>query len=223
VPSLRVAVWNVHGLRGGVREAAGVLGDPPPDLAVLNETGYLGFRLRRLARRVGMRPVSGLGLFRRIPNAVLVRAPWRTVEHRVEVLPREGRHVRRGLVLAVAGRAGARVVVGSMHLGLSPTERVAHARRVTDVLAGRREPVLLGGDLNEGPDGPASGWLRARYWDAFELAGKGGGPTFPAAEPRARIDYLFVSEGMRIRRAWVGEASDASDHLPLFAEVDVEG
>jgi endonuclease/exonuclease/phosphatase family metal-dependent hydrolase len=223
MPPLRIAVWNVHMLRAGVSPVAEVLEEAAPDLVLLNETGYLGFRLRRLARRVGMARATGLRLFRRIPNAVLVRPPWRVVEHRVEVLPREGRHVRRGLVLAVVGRSGTRVAAACVHLGLSASERVTQARRITDLLAARTEPVLLGGDLNDGPEGLASGWLAARYWDAFLRAGEGQGWTFPSGDPRARIDYLFVPDGVEVQRAWVGTGSEASDHLPLFADVILPG
>jgi endonuclease/exonuclease/phosphatase family metal-dependent hydrolase len=48
------------------------------------------------------------------------------------------------------------------------------------------------------------------------------GETFPAEEPTARIDYLFVSEGVRVERAIVPpipEVRTASDHRPLVAEL----
>jgi endonuclease/exonuclease/phosphatase family metal-dependent hydrolase len=107
-----------------------------------------------------------------------------------------------------------------VHLGLSGEERTEHARELTDLLAGR-EPVVLGGDLNEGPEEPAARWMAARFWDAARDAGR----TFPAWEPRARIDYLFVSEGVRVERAWVGGDRFArlSDHLPVLADLEVEG
>ncbi len=94
---------------------------------------------------------------------------------------------------------------------------------LTDVLAGRRPPVLLGGDLNEGPEGPAVGWLAERYWDVFAAAGEGDGFTFPTAGPRARIDYVLVSEGVTVDRAWVGDAAGLSDHLPVYADVHLDG
>jgi endonuclease/exonuclease/phosphatase family metal-dependent hydrolase len=80
--------------------------------------------------------------------------------------------------------------------------------------------VLLGGDLNEGADEPAARWIADRYWDAARDAG----PTFPAWEPRARIDYLFVSEGVGVERAWVGGERFAglSDHLPVLADLELD-
>jgi len=107
-----------------------------------------------------------------------------------------------------------------VHLGLSGEERTEHARELTDLLAGR-EPVVLGGDLNEGPEEPAARWIAGRYWDAARESGR----TFPSWEPRARIDYLFVSEGVAVERAWVGGERFArlSDHLPVLADLELEG
>ena len=223
---IRLLAWNVHGFRAGAGRLAGALAEEGPDVVFLNEVGYLGLRLRRFARGLGMDRASGLGPWRPVPDAVLVRPPWRIVSHRLLRLPRQGRTIRRGAVIAVLGRAGTRLTAVAVHLGLSDPERRRHAEVLTDVLAAERQPVLLGGDLNEGPEGRATAWLADRYWDAFAAAGEGDGPTFPAAGPRARIDYLFVSEGATVERAWVGgEAGGArlSDHLPVFADVRVGG
>jgi endonuclease/exonuclease/phosphatase family metal-dependent hydrolase len=226
MPRLRVATYNVHGFRAGTREMAEALAGEAPDVLLLNETRYLGIRLRRFARRMDMRSVSGTGLFRRarIPNAVLTRPPWRVVRHEVVALPRLGRTVRRGAVLASLGRAGLRVVAAAVHLGLSESERLEHARVLTDLVAGRREAVIIGGDLNEDEDGRAASWVAGRYWDAFAAAGDGSPHTFPGVDPRARIDYLFVSEGVTVSRAWVGGPPFRvlSDHLPVFADLEVE-
>jgi endonuclease/exonuclease/phosphatase family metal-dependent hydrolase len=225
MPRLRVATYNVHGFRAGTRQIAEAMAAESPDVLLLNETRYLGVRLRRFAKRMGMRVASGTGLFRRtrIPNAVLTRPPWRVVRHEVVALPHQGRTVRRGAVVAVVGRAGLRLVAAAVHLGLSETERAEHARILTDLLAGRREAVILGGDLNEEEDGRAASWVAGRYWDAFAAAGDGSPHTFPGADPRARIDYLFVSDGVTVSRAWVGKEpfGTLSDHLPVFADLEI--
>lgn len=218
---LRVMAWNVHGFRAGTRRVADAVAAERPDVVLLNEAGRTGIRLRRAARRAGMDRVSGLRFARPVPNAVLVRPPWRVVERSVIAFSREGRTPRRGAAVAVLGRAGHRVVVAAAHLGLAVPERLRHAEELTDGLAARREWVVIGGDLNEDPAGPAASWLAQRYWDAFAEAGEGPGHTFPARAPRARIDYVFVSAGVRVERAWVGEpgGEPASDHLPVLADL----
>lgn len=215
--------YNVHGYRAGMARVAEAIAAEAPDVVFLNEAGYLGFGVARLARRLRMERASGARLRRSIPNAVLVRPPWRVVERQVAVFGREGRTLRRGAVVAVIGRAGMRVTAVAVHLGLAGAERLRHVRELTDLLAGRHGRTLMGGDLNEGPDGRAVAWISQRYWDAFAGAGDGDGYTFPSREPRARIDYLFVSEGIRVDRAWVGAAAKASDHLPVIADIVVTG
>ncbi|HKX25754.1 MAG TPA: endonuclease/exonuclease/phosphatase family protein [Actinomycetota bacterium] len=216
---LRVMVWNVHGFRAGVAAIGDAVASAEPDVLILNETRYLGFRLRRFSRRLGLSRAAGTGLWRPIPNAILVRPPWRIVRHEKVVLPRSRRTIRRGVVTATIGRAGSRLQVTAVHLGLSGGERLEHARLLTDALAGAR-PLILGGDLNEGPDGPAASWIGSRY---FDVCATGCGSTFPSAAPRARIDYLFVSDGVRVERAEVGEPDHAplSDHLPVVADLSV--
>jgi endonuclease/exonuclease/phosphatase family metal-dependent hydrolase len=214
--------YNVHGFHSGARGVAEAVGGARPDVALLNEVDYLSVRLRRFARLMGMRWASGLGLWRPVPNAVLVRPPWRIVDKRLVRLPRTERTIRRGALIATIGRAGFRVTAAAIHLGLSQRERVRHTEALTDLLAGR-DPVVAGGDYNEGPDGRAVSWMAARYWDAFGAAGDGDGFTFPAPDPRARIDYVFVSQTVQVRRAWTGDATEGSDHLPVFADVELEG
>jgi endonuclease/exonuclease/phosphatase family metal-dependent hydrolase len=216
---LRVMTWNVHGFRAGTKPIADAVRAEEPDVLILNETGYLGFRLRRFARRVGMEGSSGATLRWRIPNAVLAKPPWRVVRGQVAVLPRTGHTLRRGVVMAQLGRTGQRLWVVGVHLGLSGPERVKHVRVLTDLLAGR-DPTVLGGDLNEDQAGAAASWIAERYWDVASEAPDGA--TFPAREPRARIDYLFVSEGVAAERVWNGGAEryvQLSDHLPVVADL----
>lgn len=220
---LRLMAYNVHGFRAGVRRVAQAVAAELPDIALLNEVRWPG-RLRAFARLMGMNPVSGVRVFGGVPNAVLLRPPWRGVRVRIHHFARRGPTTRRGLVAVQARRAGLLVTAVAVHLGLSDAERVRHARELTDLVAGTEPPVLVGGDLNESPDAPAVSWVAERLWDAQGLAGEGPGLTFPSPEPRARVDYLFVSEGIRVERCWVGagpEFTEASDHLPVFADVVV--
>jgi endonuclease/exonuclease/phosphatase family metal-dependent hydrolase len=217
---LRLMAYNVHGFRAGWRRVAEALEAGSPDVVLLNEAGFAGLRLWRLARRLGMERASGFRLFGRgIPNAVMARAPWRIVARGRLAFPRHRRRVRRGAVVATLGRAGRRLTAVAVHLGLGEGERADHARILTDELAALDHPVVIGGDLNEGPSGPAARWIGERYWDVFAAAGEGEGPTFPARDPRARIDYLFASDGLKVERAWVAASGDASDHLLVAADV----
>jgi len=218
----------VHGLRAGVGEVAAVIRRFEPDLALLNETGPR-WRLARLERALGMQvardPWSPLR--RRVPNAVLARPPWRVVRHRLHRFAdvRRPLNPRGAIVAEVHGPDGARLSVCCTHLGLHPLERLHAVRELLRVCPDG--PVLVGGDLNELPDGRAVRELRERLTDAWALVGGEGGETFPATGPTARIDYLFVSAGLRVERALVPavlpEARRASDHLPLVVDLALPG
>lgn len=224
----RVLVYNLHGQRAGVRPVAEVIRRLDPDLVLLAETGPR-WRLRRLGRALGMQvardPWSPTR--RRIPNAVLARPPWRVRAHRLHRFADVRRRLNpRGAIVAdLSGPGGVALSVCAVHLGLHPLERL-HA--VRELLAlDLAPPLIIGGDLNEPPDGRAVGELAGRLADAWATAGEGSGETFPAHAPTARIDYLFVSPGVRIERALVPsampQARAASDHLPLLAELSLGG
>jgi endonuclease/exonuclease/phosphatase family metal-dependent hydrolase len=222
---LRVVVWNVHGFRAGPRRLARAMADLRPDLILLNEIRFR-WRIRRFARLLGMDVHHGLSLSGPVLNAVLVRPPWRIVERWAARLSRTPGLNRRGVVAARVGRAGSRLTVAAVHLGVSDGERVAHAEELTDMLAGAPPPLIVGGDLNESPEAPAVAWIAERYFDAFSRAGTGPGETFPAGRPRARIDYLFVTDDIRVAEVRVGddpEMLEASDHRPVIADLELDG
>lgn len=221
---VRVVVYNVRGFRAGVQRVAEVVRHFEPDLVLLNESGSRR-ALRRFGKAMGMEaagdPASPFR--RRVKNAVLVRPPWRVV--RLHGFERSERFYPRGALIAQVGRAGQRLWAAAVHLGLSPDERQRHARELTDFVVGLREPVLVGGDLNETPELRAATWIAERLWDAWLLGGDVAGETFPSDDPTARIDYLFVSAGIRVERVIVPggvDARSASDHRPVVAELSIE-
>jgi len=218
---VRVLVYNVRGFRDGLDRIVAVVQRTEPDLVLLNESGSRR-RLRRFARAVGMHvgadPWSPFR--RRVKDAVLVRPPWRIIAHRLHRFADVRRRMYpRGALIAHVGRAGQRCWTISTHLGLHALERLHAAEELADLARGLDGPVLIGGDCNETPDGRATSFLADRFWDAWLLGGDVAGETFPAADPTTRIDYLFVSEGVRVERMIVPAVLEASDHLPVLAEV----
>ena len=216
-------VYNVRGFRDGADRVESVLERFEPDLVLLNESGGR-WRLRRFAKRAQMKAVRDpwSPFRRRVKDAVLVRAPWRVLERRFRRFADSARWYPRGTVVVRVARSGYRLWAAAVHLGLRPAERRRHAEELVDLLRGLDGPVVVGGDLNETPSGRAVSFLSERFWDAWLLGGDVAGETFPADEPTARIDYLFVSEGIRVERALVPaipEVRVASDHRPFVAEL----
>ena len=58
--------------------------------------------------------------------------------------------------------------------------------------------------------------------DTWALVGRSDGFTIPVANPRNRIDYIWISKNKSLLplKAWVPQ-SDASDHLPVVAEFEL--
>ena len=145
---------------------------------------------------------------------------------------------QRALVHATLQSAFGSIHVIAVHLGLRQADRdvqVSEVLAYLDRVAGSR--ILLG-DLNACPSGscPADidppdavyGRLSAALDDAWVEAGfdpeADSGFTYPSTHPVERIDYIFVSAGVAILRCEVvgpPSRTDASDHLPVLAEVRV--
>jgi endonuclease/exonuclease/phosphatase family metal-dependent hydrolase len=103
----------------------------------------------------------------------------------------------------------------------SRTERLAQATQIAESLAAGTGPVVMMGDLNARPGDPEIAPLTETLDDAWLAAGDGAGFTFDAATPHARIDYILTSEGLVARTAAV-VPSDASDHLAVVADLDLD-
>ena len=220
---VRVVVYNVRGFRDGFERLVRLVGHFEPDVVLLNESGSR-WRLGRFANALGMGvardPWSPFR--RRVKDAVLVRPTWWIAEHRQQRFEGTPFMYPRGALVARLENGDARLCAVSTHLGLHPRERLSDARELGRILADVETPVVIGGDLNERPDGRAVGYLSERFRDAWLLGGDVAGETFPADEPIARIDYLFISEGIAVERVIVPpgpDAREASDHRPVVAEL----
>jgi endonuclease/exonuclease/phosphatase family metal-dependent hydrolase len=219
-----VLSYNVHGLRDDVAALAAVVRAADPDVVILQEAPRR-FRWRTksaaLAHRFGL-VVAGGGL-PALGNLVLTSLRVRVHEQRCVRYPlTPGRHLR-GVVVVHCSVGAAPFVVAGSHLATDDGERPAQAEILREVLAGVGDPLLLGIDVNETPDGTAWRTLTgARLVDAAVAAGRADQATFPVAAPRRRIDAILVDPRLQLVDYRVfdpPEARRASDHFPLLAEV----
>ncbi|GAB3154368.1 endonuclease/exonuclease/phosphatase family protein [Microbispora hainanensis] len=255
---LRVATYNVRGLKDDRRALVRVIRALRPDVLCLQEAPRLpGWRRERraLARAAGLSVAAG---GRVGGTAVLISPAVRLLRgrgHRLRWFPGlEWRSVALAVVEKTAEKDRERYAVCSAHLDLQAGARLSHAAQIMPILEREARqsgaaPVLAG-DLNEVPGSPVWRLLESRYTDCFTAArdaapriaagiaagigagiGAGGdddraGATFPARDPRARIDAIFagpcltvVSYGGADVRA--EDLPVASDHLPVVAEIAV--
>ncbi len=250
---MKLLTWNIRLCRdSSIAEVAGAIRRVGADLVVLQEVGRdwvmgaPGDQTHDLAQRAGYphsrffpalftdpsapvpfaerlypmaeAPAEAVGL-PRYGIALLSRRPF--CETGSIPLPRERDEPR---ILAWAVLPG--VTVFLTHLSVLPGEREAQAQAVLERITATPGPVLLLGDLND-IQGSAALAILGR---ALEVRGIEGGPSYPAASPRARIDHVLAGP-----RATPEDASPwrvvtpatplviaGSDHLPVYAVCELK-
>ena len=160
--------------------------------------------------------------------AVLSSLPVLNIE-KYDLTYRDAREPRYCLRTDLEVASGAVVHVFNCHLGLAVRERRFQRNRMLSdaILLGENlhHPVVLMGDFNDSTWPVVHSRLRRHFRDAFRAAGKRWGPTFRAGPLPLRLDRIYVSPGIRVVDCWVRNdplAQAASDHLPVFATVEID-
>ena len=100
----------------------------------------------------------------------------------------------------------------------------ASMKRINELFAadGDERRTILAGDMNARPDAEPIRILRERWTNAMDDAAS---PTVPVVNPTSRIDYIFYRSAadFRLRDARVIPELMASDHRPVFAELELAG
>lgn len=225
---IRLATYNIHRAIGrdgrfDPHRIARVLCEVAADVTALQEVetnGHQGLDvLAYLADRTGLHPIAGPVLLRETGeygNALLTRASVRTVRRLDLSVP--GREPRGALDVEVNWQ-GAPLHVVATHLGLNPGERRTQIQQLLDLFQERTAPrSILMGDLNE--------WFLwgrplRRLQHAFSKTP--APPTFPARFPLFALDRIWLRPEAQLVNLSVHKsllAREASDHLPLTAEVE---
>jgi len=231
---LSVMTYNIHVGVGmdkklDLARIAAVINEKRPDLVGLQEVD------RGVKRTNGVDQIAELARLTKMdyafaPNldyqggkygvAVLSRHPVLAIDHRRFQNLREAE--RRGFLRVEIQLGGRRVHFVTTHLDYQHADgRLFEARQLLKALGEVRGPVILSGDFNDEPTGQTYKLLTETFIDAY--GGPTGGLTYPADKPRKRIDYIFLrrGDGLRVRKVDAESTSQASDHLPFVAFVEV--
>ncbi len=88
-------------------------------------------------------------------------------------------------------------------------------------------PTVLVGDMNADISDPTAAEvfnpLLEKFSDAWALAGKGDGNSFPSNEPDRRIDYILTTPSTVDVMNAFEISTQASDHLPVVADLLIHG
>ena len=219
---LRVLCWNVRGLRDDVDALVETVVAAQPQLFVVQEARRVvrwQASAAELARRCGLVVVRGGP--EASGNLLLASLAVDVRDTGVVRLPYTRFQYPRAAVVLDGALAGRPFTAAGVHLGLTGEERLAHAPLLLDALPTDR-PAILAGDFNETAAGPAWQLLAATLSD---VGAADPTPTFSTRSPRRRIDGLFTSPGLAARGYRVLDTPAvrrASDHFPLFAEVELK-
>jgi len=196
-----------------------------PDVLLVNESPKTPLlwkrRCRRLAGAWGMRYVGGgrpAG-----SNMIAARREVAVKASGSEGIRQPLFQPRRGIAWAQLRVEGRLLGVVCCHLSLDRDRRQREVERVLEVANLLRGPVVIAGDLNEGPGGPVWGRLaRAGFVDH----GSPRAGTFPADGPTKRIDALLVRGSAAVHSHGVPEVDEdllarASDHRPVLATLEL--
>ena len=133
-------------------------------------------------------------------------------------VPLPGREEPRSLLIVELEN----LVFGCTHFSLTEEDRLSSAYIISNSFKDYTKPVFLAGDLNASPE---SGVMKniENYWNILTNT---SAPTSPSNNPVKCIDYILglKKEGNKFvtKRTIVEQEPVASDHLPVWAETEVE-
>lgn len=246
--TVRVMSWNIAAGGGDLERIAATIRAAAPDIVGLQEVDVrwsersaFADQATLLARMLDMEvrfgPIYSIAgdsvveagapaLAREFGVAILTKHP--VMESRNHVISRLSTQTTSpeprphpGFLEVVVNLRGRRIRVFDTHLDYraDPRVRTMQAGEMLEIVRTGAAPTILLGDLNASPDAAELQPLFSSFADAWSVA-SGSGLTYPSTAPQKRIDYILISPHFRALRADVLQ-SDASDHLPVLAELQL--
>lgn len=236
---LTIMTFNIHHGRGtdkilSLERIAEMIAQHPVDLVGLNEvdrhfserSDYID-QISWLADRLQMDFAYGPAITlkkhvsrmtRQYGNALLSRYP-------ISAITNHGFHFKtvenRSLLEVTVQINLQRIKVYVTHLSLEPITHWKQTTAILNKIELEQEPVILLGDWNMKPGARAWKRLTSHLQDAWQCGDDGPGYTFPSVNPKARLDYIFLSDHFRINTTKVVmDNPAASDHLPVITKVN---
>ena len=147
-------------------------------------------------------------------NAILSRRPFRTLAN-PDLAGRKPFWVTRNnrrLLLCALPIGPVECLLAAVHTdSFDLANNLRQTEQILRLTAGRQ--AILAGDFNAGPEDPSL----ARIAGSDRFTGPATGPpTYPAARPDRRIDYIFAPKGWELVRQEVIDCP-LSDHRPVVA------
>lgn len=228
--------FNVHSCSTGYEKIAATIERARPDVVALQEVDD---GTRRAAGQNQVKHLAdrlGYAFYAHIPATNLKGGAYGMgilSHHPIERIDTWSLPVPRGMEPRVVARATIRwgeqtIGVWKTHLSPMPMWSSLRAEQVAYVLRlmkGDANPKVLLGDMNDVASSKPVKLLQAALKDTWLEAGRGSAGTYPlplSLGATFRYDYVLTSAEWHVRRAFVIR-SDASDHYPVVADIELEG
>lgn len=198
-----------------------------PDIVGLNEVhkgGDYGDQVKEIAEKLGYHYYYfGEAIFRwenSYGNAFMSKYPIKNVETIIIPDPVEKNDYEyfetRCIVKAVVD-CGSDVTFMVSHFGLAKQERINAVSTICDILGEKPEKSVIMGDYNMNPDHE----YLVPIYNIMKDTDRGEKMlTFPADAPVEKLDYIFVSDDIKINDAYVAPEI-GSDHCAYITEVEL--
>lgn len=232
--SVRILSYNIHHGNPPAQpgkidlpKIAAVIKDSGADLVGIQEVDVRVSRsqmvdqAKELAELTGMQYFFSKGIdLEKGEYGTLILTKHKIVGNKRYDLPMAVKSEHRTLaVVEVELPNGKTVYFANTHLDLKEENKVAQANYINELGAQIDKPLILVGDLNAKPNDKAIKILE----EQFIRNTTSNSPTHPNTGAKNEIDYIMV--GKQTTFSWKTYKTIpeiyASDHLPLFAEIEI--
>jgi endonuclease/exonuclease/phosphatase family metal-dependent hydrolase len=239
---LTVMTYNIyHGElnyepgKSNLKEIADIINQYKPDFVAMQEVDSMTNRsaafndsipqnlVQELAELTGMYGFFGKAIDYSnggYGEGILSRFPTSATKS-ILPIPKGGEH-RAFLSVEHTFPNGQKIIFAGTHLCHEFAEnRLAQAETICSILKDSKIPIVMGGDFNFRTDSEPYKVIRNCFNDAADIKGDPQN-TIPFENPRARIDYIFLSK----KHDWTVKdvkviRVNASDHMPVLVTLEL--
>jgi len=237
--NLKVMTYNIHhcnppsaGTKIDVEAIAAVINKEKPDFVALQEVDVNTERsgkglnqAQQLAKLTGMNFYFSKAIDHQGGDyGVAVLSRFTIVDSARFILPIDnaiGGEVRTIAAVTAEISKGKKVIFASTHLDLKAPNRLTQSELIVKHFGNTSYPMILGGDFNDKPDGPAIAYLDQHFTRSCK---QNCLPTIPVENPNRTIDFIMFKPQSSVTAisTRVIDEKYASDHLPVVVELKVK-
>lgn len=221
----RVLTWNIHraiglDLRYDLDRIIAAIQPHDPDIVALQEVDSRGHEphalpLNKLKQVLGSHAAEARTIVApdgHYGHVLISRWPMHDVQiHELHVSRRETRCAIEATIESPYGH----IRVIAAHLGLRPNEIAPQLDIFRPLVEGQTGGLLMLGDFNDW-----HGRIRSSLTTLIPTHTRQ--KTFPSWRPILNLDRIYCRPGKALINSWIERgAKRASDHLPVFADVDL--